>query len=283
MDSWATTDPDDAAQAISRAAALIRSADALLIGAGAGMGVDSGLPDFRGPEGFWNAYPAFAGRSFSEVSNPRWFGSDPRMAWGFFGHRLGLYRAASPHAGFEILRRWSEGKRLGSFVFTSNVDGQFTKAGFSPERVVEVHGSIHHLQCTRPCRAREIWAAPDIAFDVDPATVRTTSPLPKCPRCGELARPNILMFGDAYWLEHRSGSQFERFEAWLREVGNARLAVIELGAGKAIPTVRMTCESYSREVIRINPRDSDGTARTISIPLGAREGLERIDRELRGV
>ena len=50
--------------------------NALLIGAGAGMGVDSGLPDFRGPEGFWRAYPAFRGRRFEEMSNPVWFDRD---------------------------------------------------------------------------------------------------------------------------------------------------------------------------------------------------------------
>jgi hypothetical protein len=50
----------------ARAAELIRSADVLLVGAGAGMGVDSGLPDFRGPEGFWKAYPAFKGKRFGE-------------------------------------------------------------------------------------------------------------------------------------------------------------------------------------------------------------------------
>lgn len=276
------TDPDNAAleQAILRAAELIRSADAILIGAGAGMGVDSGLPDFRGPEGFWKAYPAFQGRRFAEVSNPRWFAADPEMAWGFFGHRLGLYRSALPHAGFEILRRWSERALLGAFVFTSNVDGQFAKAGFSPERIVEIHGSIHYLQCTRPCRESGIWPTPDLEFEVDPATVRTRSPLPRCPRCEALARPNILMFGDGSWLDHRSGSQFDRFEAWLRGVGRSRLAVVELGAGNAVPTVRMTCEGYSSEVIRINPRDSDGPPGTVSIPLGAREGLERINRQL---
>jgi len=48
--------------AIAQAARAIRQADALLIGAGAGMGVDSGLPDFRGPEGFWRAYPPFRQR-----------------------------------------------------------------------------------------------------------------------------------------------------------------------------------------------------------------------------
>src|ERR1043165_6094626 len=87
------------------AARAIADADALLIGAGAGMGVDSGLPDFRGDEGFWKAYPPFRGKSFSAVSNPVWFLSDPSQAWGFSGHRLHLYRDALPHAGFEILLR----------------------------------------------------------------------------------------------------------------------------------------------------------------------------------
>ena len=59
------------------AAAAIRAADALLIGVGAGMGVDSGLPDFRSPQGFWRAYPVFRGHLFEEISNPIWFRTDP--------------------------------------------------------------------------------------------------------------------------------------------------------------------------------------------------------------
>ncbi|MFO1094951.1 MAG: hypothetical protein U0992_16840 [Planctomycetaceae bacterium] len=81
----------------------IRSADALLIGAGAGMGVDSGLSDFRGPEGFWNAYPAFRGREFYDISTPRLFDED-RSGLGLLGHRLNLYRSTTPHAGFGIVR-----------------------------------------------------------------------------------------------------------------------------------------------------------------------------------
>jgi NAD-dependent SIR2 family protein deacetylase len=109
------------------AADAIRSAEALLIGAGAGMGVDSGLLDFRGPEGFWKAYPPFKGRQFSDLSTPHWFQTDESLAWGFFGHRLNLYRSAMPHEGFQILYRWAKEMPLGSFVFTSNVDGQFQK------------------------------------------------------------------------------------------------------------------------------------------------------------
>src|ERR1041384_5621306 len=91
------------------AAAAIRSADAILIGAGAGMGVDSGLPDFRGPEGFWRAYPPYQKRRLGceDLAKPRWFDDDPALAWGFYGHRLNLYRKTKPHAGFAVLHRWA--------------------------------------------------------------------------------------------------------------------------------------------------------------------------------
>src|SRR5437588_12489307 len=117
---------------LDRAAAAVASADALLIGAGAGMGVDSGLPDFRGDKGFWNAYPPYAalGLNFIALASPRWFTDDPEIAWGFYGHRLNLYRQTAPHAGFQILRKWAERMPRGSFVYTSNVDGHFQRSGF---------------------------------------------------------------------------------------------------------------------------------------------------------
>src|SRR3954470_12034751 len=117
---------------IKRAVAAVKAADALLITAGAGMGVDSGLPDFRGTEGFWNAYPAIArlGLSFEQVANPAWFWKSPHMAWAFYGHRLNLYRATTPHPGFGQLKELGSKMANGCFVYTSNVDGHFQKAGF---------------------------------------------------------------------------------------------------------------------------------------------------------
>jgi len=74
------------------------------------MGVDSGLPDFRGNQGFWKAYPPLErlGISFVSMADPVWFTRDPELAWGFYGHRLGLYRATEPHAGFAVLKRWGQ-------------------------------------------------------------------------------------------------------------------------------------------------------------------------------
>src|SRR5579862_8215903 len=139
--------------AIEQASRAIARADALVIAAGAGMGVDSGLPDFRGPEGFWRAYPAYGtlGLSFQDLANPVWFERDPELAWGFYGHRLELYRGTRPHYGFSILHRWARRMPHGFFVFTSNVDGHFQQAGFEADRLVECHGSLAWLQCTASC------------------------------------------------------------------------------------------------------------------------------------
>jgi NAD-dependent SIR2 family protein deacetylase len=265
------------------AAAALRGAQALVVTAGAGMGVDSGLPDFRGDAGFWKAYPPYErlGLTFVEAANPAQFERDPAFGWGFYGHRLGLYRATVPHDGFAILLRWIERFRLASFVVTSNVDGQFQKAGFAPERVLEVHGSIHHLQCTEPCSG-SIWRnAEDVP--VDEATMRARR-IPRCPRCRGVARPNILMFGDGAWVEGRTTAQRERFDAWLEEQEGARVVVVELGAGRAIPTIRWHSQRLGRApgatVVRVNPREPEIDPPHLSVPSGALAALRRIDAAL---
>ena len=269
----------DLSEAYNAAANAIRSADAMLLAAGAGKGVDSGLPDFRGPEGFWKAYPPFKGRRFSDLSTPHWFQTDPALAWGFFGHRLNLYRSATPHAGFEILRRWASRMSREAQIFTSNVDGQFQKAGFAANTIVECHGSIHQLQCTVPC-SREVWSSAAVQIEVDPETIRTASEFPRCPACGQMARPNILMFGDGSWVPDRTEAQEHAYLRWLGSIRGARLVVVELGAGLAIPTVRYEAESQVGTLIRINPRESGTPPGGISIPAGAMEALVEMDRRL---
>jgi NAD-dependent SIR2 family protein deacetylase len=273
----------DLRENLKRAALALREADALLVTAGAGMGVDSGLPDFRGNEGFWKAYPPLAklGVSFVEMANPFWFERDPSLAWGFYGHRLNLYRRTVPHGGFKRLLEIGKKKKEGYFVFTSNVDGQFQIAGFDEDRIEECHGSLHHLQCLRPC-SQDIWEAREVTPDVDETQFRAREPLPRCPKCGALARPNVLMFNDWDWIPHRTRIQGDRLHRWLEGLSRsgAALAVVEMGAGKAVATVRVTSEAAVRggkaTLIRINPRDYDVPAGHIAIPCGAEEGILKI-------
>ena len=83
--------------------------------------------------------------SFYEMANPEWFQNDPKLAWAFYGHRLNLYRSTTPHQGFYQILKHAKQKKSGYFVFTSNVDGQFQKAGFANDQIEECHGSIQEI------------------------------------------------------------------------------------------------------------------------------------------
>lgn len=268
---------------LREAAKHLREATALVVAAGAGMGVDSGLPDFRGTAGFWKAYPPYAklGLDFVSMANPSWFRRDPRRAWGFYGHRLMLYRRTEPHAGFGVLLRWMNAMRHGGQVFTSNVDGHFQRAGFAPERVYEVHGSLAALQCTRECGVG-LFSSEGVEVQVDEESFLAREPFPRCPRCGGLARPNVLMFGDGEWDSSRTDAQGERFDAWTAQLPQgARGVLVECGAGTNIATVRSFSERAAGhrgwKLLRFNVREPEVPAGQLGFACGALEGLLALD------
>jgi len=242
--------------AASVARHALAAASSVVLCTGAGMGVDSGLPDFRGNEGFWNAYPAFRslGLSFLDLANPEW-----------------------PHAGHAALIHAIRGRP--AFAFTSNVDGQLLRAGWSPRRLVECHGRIRLFQCANGCGELP-WDASDARIVVDEETMNAVGTLPRCPGCDGIARPNILMFGDWQWDGLVTDAQQDRFEAWLRVHPPRRgMVVVECGAGTAIPSVRRMSETLQREgatLIRINPREAQGPAGTLSLACGAAKGLSSL-------
>ncbi|MQA39633.1 SIR2 family NAD-dependent protein deacylase [Rugamonas aquatica] len=266
--------------ALQQAADLVHQADALIVAAGAGMGVDSGLPDFRGNDGFWKVYPALgrAGMAFSSVATPYTFRSDPTLAWGFYGHRLQLYRDTPPHAGFALLKAWGDAMDGGYGVFTSNVDGHFQRAGFDSQRIYECHGSVHHLQCMQPC-GPDIWSADHFIPEVDTEACRLLNEPPNCPHCDGMARPNILMFGDWGWNERRAVLQEARLHALLQKA--ERPLVIELGAGSVIPSVRnfgqRVVMHHNGRMIRINPREPNvANPLDVGLAMGALAALTGI-------
>ena len=185
---------------------------------------------------------------FSSIANPQAFAENPERAWGFYGHRLMMYRQTVPHLGFRLLKELGEKLKHGYFVFTSNVDGQFQKAGFDPEKIYECHGSIHALQCKH---------------------------------YGELARPSIVIFNDWHWQEWPYQQQNQRLNDWLKQVKSP--LVIEIGAGVAIPTVRYFSEEVANggeRLIRINP--ANATIRLgcgVSLTMGGLAGIEMIVKE----
>jgi NAD-dependent SIR2 family protein deacetylase len=271
---------------IAAAAGLVADAEALIVAAGAGIGIDSGLPDFRGPEGFWRAYPPYErlGLSFTQMASPGTFHRDPELAWGFYGHRRALYRRTVPHEGFGVLRRWLEQAPVGGFVFTSNVDGQFQRAGMDEDALLECHGTLAYDQCLDACGQPPWEAGPDVA--VDEETMRAVGELPSCPACGGVARPNILMFGDGGWDPGLHDAQQARLRGFLHAVEGDRLVVVEVGAGTAVPTVRWFSESLveraGARLVRINPGEPAVPAGQQAVAAPARAALLAMAAHLDG-
>ena len=226
----------------------------------------------------------FKGRNinFQDIATPLAYETHQELAYWFYGHRLSQYRATSPHEGYQILKRWAESKPYGYFVFTSNVDGHFQKAEFEEGRIYEVHGTLERLQCVNNCRGLN-WSASSFQPVVDNENLCLTSEKPHCPYCGGFARQNVLMFNDWSYASQYQDFKKVRLESWLKEVQN--LVVIELGAGKAIPTVRRFSERTAKAkkggFIRINLQDS-GVPKMhfLSLEMKALDALKAIDRLL---
>lgn len=263
-----------------KAAELILGAKHILITAGAGMGVDSGLPTFRGNCGFYDSYTEFGETSlnFNNVANPSFLLQSPEMFWWFYGQRFELYNQSMPHWGYQIIKAWLY--RKDGFVFTSNVDGHFEKIGIAKNKIVECHGSIHFLQCSINCCSL-IWRLETLSFSINKHSCCVTGSLPECPKCGNYARPAIHMFNDAQWNGVRTSLQWDRFDDWQYSIEAKHLVIVEIGAGKAIPTVRIQSEKLGAPIIRINAASEDAVVEHgVSLPVSALEALEGIHKHL---
>ena len=265
---------------ISLAKKLINKADAILITAGAGMGVDSGLPDFRGNEGLWTAYPPIKklGLDFKQMESSSLFRTNPQLAWGFYGHRINLYREKNPNKSFEILKKLVQNKEY--FIFTSNVDTHFQKANFPQEKIYEIHGSIESLQCLDNCNNKIIKN--ELGYiDVDMTTL-TTKDIPLCKVCSQTLMPNILMFGDGMFNDTNVLKQNERFRKWLNHTKDMNIVILEIGVGTTIPTIRNFNDTRTKtnkncKLIRINPKEYQTfNVNDIGIQGGGLEIMKRI-------
>ena len=261
----------------SEAVELIKSKKFLLITAGAGMGVDSGLPDFRGKKGFWttSALMKNSSMSYRDLARPKLFKNLPSRAWGFYGKRINEYREIIPHAGFHILRKWSEELFEDYFVFTTNVDNQFQKSGFPENKIAECHGSILHKQCLNNC-CKKVWEMDEISFKIDERMFAYGN-FPRCPSCDGPARPNVHMFADTNWVGSRTAKQEKQYKSWLSDIDLQKLLIIEIGAGMIIKNVRLEAKRLDCPVIRINS-DHFKVDKGASVQLGALEALIELNK-----
>jgi NAD-dependent deacetylase len=179
---------------------------------GAGISAESGIPTFRGKEGYWTV----GSREYHPQELATWeaFSAMPWEVWAWYLYRRGVCRRASPnpaHAAVVALDA-AIGERL--TLITQNVDGLHRRAGSPAERTYEIHGNLDRMRCAAACVA-DSFALPDDVPDLGrgPATAppgddasvarggavdAATRRLLACPRCGGPARPHVLWFDETY-------------------------------------------------------------------------------------
>jgi len=159
-------------------ATLIRERQPCVVLTGAGVSTESGIPDFRSATGIWSQVDPF------EVASIQAFRRDPERVWSFYRERLRVLHDAQPNAAHLALAEL-EHRGLVQAVVTQNIDLLHTRAG--SEDVVEVHGSIRSAQCLG-C----LWTEPADAV----LAQLDASVTPSCPRCGEVLKPGVVLFGE---------------------------------------------------------------------------------------
>ena len=156
-------------------AELIRANQPCVALTGAGVSTESGIPDFRSAGGIWSRFDPY------EVASIDAFRRDPAKVWEFYALRLDVLADAKPNDAHHALARL-EAAGLLEGVITQNVDRLHAAAG--SRDVIEVHGSIARAECLA-CGA-----------DVSGDELRALLPLPRCPRCGAVLKPGVVMFGE---------------------------------------------------------------------------------------
>ena len=261
-------------------ASWLKEADAIVITAGAGMGVDSGLADYRGEDGGqWGKVETETEKTVFETVNPAAFLKNPTYSWNLFGKRMEEYENTQPHKGFYILKKWIEKFGLDCFVITSNIDSHFQKAGFEEDKIRELHGSLAYFQSSDNKLSQKIWKNELSGEKIQKDSLKSIFPL--CPYSKVMARPNVYMFRDDSFVNTRTKAQEQNFQKFLDKNKRKNIIVFEIGSGPHVQAVRMKTRflrsNYDAKIVRINPKDFKIKAPHIGIDRGALKALNEID------
>jgi len=169
---------------IAEAARLVAAAHRIVVLTGAGISTDSGIQDFRGPNGLWTKNP-----EAEKMATLRVYVSDPEIRKKAWQNRLhsGVWRAG-PNDGHRALVALEQQGRLHALI-TQNIDGLHQAAGSDPDRVIEVHGTVHEVACLS-CDER---APMERALD----RVQAGEEDPSCRSCGGILKSATISFGQS--------------------------------------------------------------------------------------
>lgn len=225
---------------------------------GAGVSAESGIPTFRGPEGYWT----IGSENFQpqEISTNAMLQKNPLEVWKWFLFRRGVCRAAKPNEGHLALVEMENilGDRF--TLITQNIDGLHLRAGNTTDRTFQIHGNLNYMRCTKPC-SNKLHFIPDKFPSIQRGENPTASDweMLKCPECGADTRPHALLWDEYYneeWYRWKSSMTIANNTELLIVVGTTgstnlpnQIANMVMGNNKTIIDINIVENLFSNMAI----------------------------------
>ena len=193
----------------------------VLVMTGAGISAESGIPTFRGEDGYWTVGSAVYHPQ--ELATNAAFARMPEEVWRWYLHRRSVCRAAKPNPAHDALVALERALKDRFLLITQNVDGLHARAGNTLARMFQIHGNIDLMRCEHVHPGTRLVPVPLTVGESWDATTPFTDEaraLLTCGRCGRLMRPHVLWFDEFY------DEELFRFESSLRAAAGAALLIV---------------------------------------------------------
>ncbi len=214
---------------------------------GAGISAESGIPTFRGKEGYW----VVGSRNYvpQEMATAEMFLARPEEVWRWYLYRFGVVRGALPNAGHRALAELEQALGERFTLVTQNIDGLHRRAGNSEARTYCIHGDAAWVRCARGCGGN--LPLPEFPPERDKDTPFTDEDRGRltCARCGGWLRPHVLWFDEYYDEENY------RMDSALRAVGAASLLLVVGTSGATNLPMQIGRIAWNRNIgmVDVNP------------------------------
>ena len=204
---------------------------------GAGISAESGIPTFRGPEGYWTVGSQVY--QPQEMATLSMFRTNPRAVWQWYLYRMGICRQANPNPGHFALVDLENTFQDRFVLITQNVDNLHLRAGQGIHRTYQIHGNIFFVRCASDCGSEIEPLPPGVhAKGKSDEISETEWRHLHCRRCGGLLRPHVLWFDETYDETHY------RMQSSLEAAGNAGLLLVAGTSGTTNLPNRIVAQVY---------------------------------------
>ena len=233
----------------------------VLVITGAGVSAESGIPTFRGKDGYWrNLDPA-------KLATPEAFAKDPRLVWQWYRERRQRIRNAQPNTAHQAIAKLTQ-YACEFLLVTQNVDDLHARAGSPKEKMVQIHGDIFVTRCSccdfvdagrggspEPPAPHAIYPDRRRLRSIAPTSAQAEeeeAEIPKCPQCGALMRPGVVWFGEQLDL-----GEVHRVENFLDEGAcDFALVIGTTGTFGYIIDWALRAIASDGELVEVNPEET---------------------------